>query len=103
MRFTYDPSPDFNVAVSLFAALEGGCLASGASESLPYLGMARAELTDFGQRLPTHFEDTPLPSFRDGWLQLEVLLDRMLSESEDLGLTLRLDAARQILREGCRP
>ena len=103
MRVTYEPSPDFNRRRLAVRGTRGWLRGFWCNRALPYLGMARAELTDFGQRLPTHFEDTRLPSFDDGWLQLEVLLDRMMSESEDLGLTLRLDAARQILREGCRP
>lgn len=102
MAVTYDNSPDFVTAVSMLAALEGASLPAGEAECLPYLGMARAELTDYGQRLPSHFEVTPVPSFRDGLFQLEVLLTRMLSASQDLTVTLRLHASLQILRERVR-
>ena len=101
---TSDTNADFVVAVSTFAALEGACTNAdadaAASEVLPFLGMARSELTDYGQRLPTHLEDIPVASFADGLTQLGDLLSRMLATSHDLALTLRLHAARQILREG---
>ena len=91
---------DFVRAVSLFAALEGECVASGGSEVLPYLGMARSELTDYGQRLSTNFVDIPVPSFCAGLVQLDELLTRMRASSTDLTHTLGLDSAQRLLREG---
>lgn len=103
MAITYDSSSDFITAVSLFAALEGQCLVADsplAAGILPYLGRARAELTDYGQRLPSSLEDVAYASLRGGLDRLDELLTRMLAGSQDLSLTLRLHASRQILREG---
>jgi hypothetical protein len=100
MTNTYDSTDDFTTAVSLLAALEGRCLSTGSSAMLPYLGMARAELTDYGQRLPGRLEDISDVGMHDGLERLDELLGRMLSGSPDLTTTLRLHAARQILREG---
>ena len=99
---TIDPgsTPNFVRAVSLFAALEGASAATGANEALPYLGMARAELTDYGQRLLTNFVDIPVPSFCAGLVQLDELLTQMLISSTDLTHTLGLDSAQRLLREG---
>lgn len=100
MIVAWENSADFVAAVSMFAALEGACLATRSAETLPYLGMARAELTDYGMRLPMHLEHVPVESFLEVLAELEELLTHMLSSSPDLTLTLRLHAARQILREG---
>jgi hypothetical protein len=91
---------DFVRAVSLFAALEGACMASGASEALPYLGMARAELTDYGQRLLANFVDIPVPSFCAGLVELDELLTQMRASSTDLTHTLGLDSVQRLLRDG---
>lgn len=100
MTATYDSNPDFVTAVSLFAALEGRCIASDSWNVLPYLGMARAELTDYGQRLPSHLDDLNDVPLTEGLDELEKVLTRMLTASEDLAITLRLRASRELLREG---
>ncbi len=51
----YDAAPDFAYAVSLLAALEDATGQDEHSTVLPFLGMARAELTDFGQRRPAGY------------------------------------------------
>ena len=95
----HDPNPDFVRAVSLIAALEGACKSSDALETLPYLGLARVELTDYGQRIPTHFEDTPVQSFDQSLVLLDRLLREHLTDSADLRTTLCLHAARELLHE----
>lgn len=50
-----DATPDFVYAVALLATLEGVAAKAGQGAVLPLLGMARAELTDFGHRRPTRY------------------------------------------------
>jgi hypothetical protein len=45
-----DATHDFAYAVPLLAALEGATGEDGHAEALPFLGIARAELVDFGRR-----------------------------------------------------
>jgi hypothetical protein len=96
----YDATPDFAYAVSLLAALEGATGEDGHAEALPFLGMARAELVDFGQRRPTHFVDVELDDFHAGLVELDQRLTAILTSSQVLRHTLRLDAARRLLRRG---
>jgi hypothetical protein len=51
-RDGYDATPDFVYAVSLLAALESATGQEGHATVVPFLGMARAEHTDFCQRRP---------------------------------------------------
>jgi hypothetical protein len=95
-----DSTPDFAHAVSLLAALEGATGEDGHAEALPFLGMARAELVDFGQRRPTHYVDIEIDDFHAGLAELEERLTAMLTSSQVLQHTLRLDAARRLLRRG---
>jgi hypothetical protein len=95
-----DATPDFVYAVSLLAALEGATALDGHGEALPFLGMARAELVDFGQRRPTRYVDVEIDDFRGGLAELDGRLTAMLTSSEVLGHTLRIDAARRLLRRG---
>lgn len=96
----YDSTPEFVYAVSLLAALEGATGQPGHSAALPYLGMARAELVDYGQRRPTHYLDLNVEDFNAGLAELEQRLSAMLSASQVLQHSLRLEAARRLLRRG---
>lgn len=96
----YDASPDFIYAVSLLAALEAATGQDGHSLVLPFLGMTRAELTDFGQRRPTHYVPVQVGDLRAGLTELEQRLTELLADSQVLQHSLRLDAARRLLRRG---
>ena len=96
----YDPTPDFVYAVSLLAALEGATGQAGHAMVLPFLGMARAELTDFGQRRPAHFVPVQIRDLRSGLADLEQRLAALLADSHVLQHSLRLDSARRLLRRG---
>jgi hypothetical protein len=96
----HDATPDFVYAVSLLAALEGATGEGGHGEVLPFLGMARAELVDFGQRRPAHYVDVEIDDFHAGLAELEERLTAMLISSKVLQHTLRVDAARRLLRRG---
>lgn len=96
----YDPAPDFVYAVSLLAALEGATGQDGHAMVLPFLGMARAELTDFGQRRPAHFVPVQIGDLRSGLADLEQRLAALQADSNMLQHSLRLDSARRLLRRG---
>lgn len=96
----YDASPDFVYAVSLLAALEAATGQDGHAMVLPFLGMTRAELTDFGQRRPAHYVPVQVGDLRTGLSELERLLTDLLADSQVLQHSLRLDAARRLLRRG---
>jgi hypothetical protein len=96
----YDATPDFVYAVSLLAALEGATRQDGHASVLPFLGMARAELTDFGQRRPAHYVRVVVGDLRSGLLDLEERLTALLAGSQVLQHSLRVDAARRLLRRG---
>jgi hypothetical protein len=100
MNVTYDSSVDFITAHSLFAALESQCLEAGAAETLPYLGMARSEFTDYGQHVPTGLHEAHFGSFEGGLRQLDQMLTSLIEASTSLPDTLRLTRARDVLREG---
>lgn len=94
---------EFARAVSLFAALEGACgTADGVLNGiLPYLGMARAELTDYGNNATCELIHVPVTSLPDSLGQLCVSLEHLLKHSVDLAQTLRVREALLIMREGC--
>jgi hypothetical protein len=96
----YDASPDFVYAVSLLAALEAATGQDGHTTVLPFLGMTRAELTDFGQRRPAHYVPVQVGDLRAGLAELEQRLTDLLADSQVLQRSLRLDAARRLLRRG---
>ena len=96
----YDATPDFVYAVSLLAALEGATGQDGHAVVLPFLGMARAELTDFGQRRPAHFVPVQIGDLRSGLADLEQRLTALLADSHVLQHSLRLDSARRLLSRG---
>jgi len=96
----HDGTPDFVYAVSLLAALEGATGQDGHAVVLPFLGMARAELTDFGQRRPAHFVPVQIGDLRAGLADLEQRLTALLADSHVLQHSLRLDSARRLLRRG---
>ncbi|RHW28606.1 hypothetical protein D0Z08_01725 [Nocardioides immobilis] len=96
----YDESPDFVYTVSLLAALEGAAGQEDHRAALPHLGMARAELVDYGQRRPTHYVDVYVDDFRAGLAELEERLTAMLTTSQVHQQSLRLEAARRLLRCG---
>ncbi len=96
----HDGIPDFVYAVSLLAALEGATGQDGHAVVLPFLGMARAELTDFGQRRPAHFVPVQIGDLRSGLADLEQRLTALLADSHVLQHSLRLDSARRLLRRG---
>lgn len=97
----YDEDPAFVRAVSLLAALEGAAGREQRPDVLPFLGMARAELTDFGQRRTAHYVAIDLDvlgDLADGLVTLEDELMCLLADSQRLQHSLRLDAALQLLR-----
>ena len=96
----YDATPDFVYAVSLLAALEGSTGQDGHAMVLPFLGMARAELTDFGQRRPARYVSVQIGDLRSGLADLERRLTALLETSQVLQHSLRLDSARRLLRRG---
>ena len=96
----YDASPDFVYAVSLLAALEDATGQEGHAMVLPFLGMARAELTDFGQRRPARYVPVQIGDLRSGLADLEQRLTTLLTDSQVLQHTLRIDSARRLLRRG---
>lgn len=96
----YDATPDFVYAVSLLAALEGATGQDGHAMVLPFLGMARAELTDFGQRRPARYVPVHVDDLRTGLADLEERLTTLLANSQVLQHSLRLDSARRLLRRG---
>ena len=96
----YDATPDFVYAVSLLAALEGAIGQDGHSMVLPFLGMARAELTDFGQRRPARYVPVQIGDLRSELADLEQRLTALLADSQVLQHSLRLDSARRLLRRG---
>jgi hypothetical protein len=95
-----DTNTDFIEAVSLCAEIEGMCGSAGALRLLPYVGMARTELTDGGARLPARYRAITLPSLAEGIERLEELLTILMSRTDDLFYAVRLYEAREILREG---
>jgi len=96
----YDTTPDFVYAVSLLAALEDAIGQVGHSMVLPFLGMARAEVTDFGQRRPARYVPVQIGDLRSGLADLEQRLTALLADSQVLQHSLRLDSARRLLRRG---
>ena len=96
----YDATPDFVYTVSLLAALEEATGQDGNATVLPYLGLARAELTDFGQRRPSHYVPVVVRDLRSGLADLEARLTALLADSQILQHSLRLDSARRLLRRG---
>ena len=75
----YDATPDFVYAVSLLAALEDATGQDEHSTVLPFLGMARAELTDFGQRRPAGYVPVQVGDLRSGLADLEQRLTALLA------------------------
>jgi hypothetical protein len=96
----YDATLDFDYAVSLLAALESATGQEGHAVVLPFLGMARAELTDLGQRRPAHYVPVEVGDLRSGLVDLEERLTALLADSQVLQHSLRLDSARRLLRRG---
>jgi len=99
-RDGYDATPDFVYAVSLLAALESATGQEGHATVLPLLGMARAELTDFGQRRPERYVPVQIGDLRAGINELEQRITTLLDHSPVLQHSLRLDSARRLLRRG---
>ena len=93
-----DTAPEFVYAVSLLAALEGATGKDGHADALPFLGMARAELVDFGQRRLAHFVDVQVNDFHAGLLELDQRLTAIRTTSKVLQHTLRADSAQRLLR-----
>ncbi len=96
----YGGTPDFVYAVSLLAALEAATGQDQHAMVLPFLGMARAELTDFGQRRPSRYVPVEVGDLRSGLADLEQRLTVLLADSQVLQHSLRLDSARRLLRRG---
>jgi hypothetical protein len=96
----YDATPDFIYAVSLLAALEAATGQDGHRVVLPFLGMARAELTDFGQRRPTQYVPVEVADLPSGLVDLEERLTALMADSRVLQHSLRVDSARRLLRRG---
>jgi hypothetical protein len=87
---------------SLSAGIEGATGQAGHQEGLPFLGMARAELVDYGRRRPAQLLDIRLGDVRAGLRELDDQLTTLLADSEVLQHSLRLDGARGYLRRGMR-
>lgn len=96
----YDDTPEFVHAVSLIAALEGATGHPRHRAVLPFLGMARAELTDFGQRRPSRYVAIDVDDLHSGLADLEERLATLQTHSQVLQHSLRVDAARRMLRRG---
>lgn len=96
----YDPSPDFVYAISLLAELEQAAVPAGYAHVMPFLGMARAELTDFGQHSPAGYLEVQVVEVRTGLNDLEQRLINLLATSTVLRQTLRIEAALRLLRRG---
>ena len=97
---TVDDSAEFISAVSLLAALEADTAHPSHRTVLPYLGMARAELTDFGQRRPAALVPVDVEDLAVGLRALDEQLALVQAHSPVLQHTLRIDAARRILGRG---
>lgn len=91
---------DLGAAHALFAALEACSVKSGEAETLPFLGMARAQLVGEGASAPSEFDLPDVKSFTDGLMDLEELLTGLIGSSPELSQTLRLMRARDVLRAG---
>ena len=94
----YDQTPGFVYAVSLLAALEEATEQDEHAMVLPFLGMARAELTDFGQRRPSQYVPVEVGDLRSGLANLVERLTALLADSQVLQHSLRLDSARTLIR-----
>ena len=92
--------PTFVLAISLIAALEGEPDIQADALLLSSLGMARAELTDYGHRVPQALSVPDASLLADGLATLRALLTTMLQESTNLAHTLRIQAAQRILDQG---
>lgn len=97
-----DCDPEFVYAMSLMAALECATGRRGHSAVLPFLGMARAELSDFGQHGPSGYVAVTVGHLLAGLEELDERLAALLSASPDLQRTLRIHSARRLLRRGVR-
>lgn len=91
----YDESADFCYTVSLVAAIEGATDLPGHAEVLPFVGMARAELVDFGQRQPARLWEVELVDIRGSMSELQGRVAALMTASPVLQQTLRLDAAQR--------
>ena len=96
---TTSDDPDFIEAISLIAAMEGLPSVQEDVMILSRLGMARAELTDYGHRIPKSLRPVVTGTLDEGMSMLSGLLDRMLAASKTLAHTLRLQAAQRILAD----
>lgn len=96
-----DSEHDLACAVSLVAAMEGATDLDGHSALLPYLGMARAELTDFGQRRVTNYLAVGITDLHAATVELEWLLTAMLSKATVEQHRLRIEAALRYLDAAC--
>lgn len=59
--------------------MEGASELNGHAALLPHLGMARAELTDFGQRRVPHFHSIDVTDLDTGLAELDQRLTSMLA------------------------
>lgn len=84
---------DWTHAVSLIAHLQQATDQPGYRQVVPRLGMARAELSDFGQRPTTVFMPTDVTSLSTGLAELQTVLRALLAASPQLRDTLRIGAA----------
>lgn len=95
-------APGFRYAISLRAALEGATELDGHSAALPYLGMARAELCDFGQRRTDRYVPVVVSDKPSGLAELDERLTTMLAESDVPQHRLRIEAALKLLLRASR-
>ncbi|GAW52547.1 MULTISPECIES: hypothetical protein [unclassified Nocardioides] len=96
-REGYDSSPDFVYVISLIAALIGATGHPEQRRAAPFLGMAEAELVDFGQRRPTHYVAIQIDDFRASLAELEDRMTALMTDSQILQHTLRIDSALRFL------
>lgn len=65
-----------------------------------HVTQANIELTDYGQRPPNHFIETPVADLRSGVEELYERLDALLANTSRLQDAVRIHAARDFVRDG---
>ncbi|GAA1142648.1 hypothetical protein [Ornithinicoccus hortensis] len=93
----YDESLELIHALSLLAALEEATDLEGHAAALPYLGMARAELTDFGQMRVERYVPMAVSDLHGGLRELEDRLKTLLAKTGVPQHRLRIEAALRLL------
>lgn len=95
--FVLDVNPDFCLAVSLLAALESATEQDGHAGVLPFLGMARAELTDFGHHRQARYIEVEVTDLRTGLRELAHRMTELRAVSSDVQRSLGIESSRRLL------